>query len=45
MANKIGMYMENRGVNFIREAVPIRMEKADPNGKIIVYFKQGEQEL
>lgn len=39
MANKVGSYMENRGVNFIREAVPTRLEKPDPNGKIIVHYK------
>jgi thioredoxin reductase (NADPH) len=37
--------MENRGVKFIREAVPTRLEKPDPNGKIIVHYKQGDQEL
>ena len=37
--------MENRGVTFIREAIPTRLEKPDPNGKIIVHYKQGDQEV
>lgn len=37
--------MENRGVKFIREAIPTKLEKPDPNGRIIVTFKQGDQEL
>lgn len=39
MANKIAQYMENHGVKFIREAIPTRLEKLDPNGKIIAYYK------
>jgi hypothetical protein len=30
--------MENRGVTFIRDAIPTRLEKPDPNGKVIVYY-------
>lgn len=39
MANRVGAYMENRGVNFIREAIPTRLEKPNPDGKIIVHYK------
>lgn len=35
--------MENHGTKFIRECVPTKLEKPDPNGKIIVsYDCQGE---
>ena len=44
MANRIGTYMENHGVKFIRGAVPSKMEKPDPNGKIIVTYKTEEKE-
>jgi pyruvate/2-oxoglutarate dehydrogenase complex dihydrolipoamide dehydrogenase (E3) component len=36
--------MEHFGTKFIREAVPVRMEKPDPNGRIIVtYNHMGEE--
>jgi thioredoxin/glutathione reductase (selenoprotein) len=38
MANRIGKYMENHGTKFIQEATPMKLEKPDPNGKIIVSF-------
>lgn len=40
MANRIGQYMENYGTKFIRGAVPTKLEKPDPAGKIIVSFEQ-----
>ena len=33
MANKIGAYMEKAGVKFIRERIPIKLEKTD-DGRI-----------
>jgi thioredoxin reductase (NADPH) len=42
MANRIGTYMENHGVKFIRGAIPIKLEKADPAGRIVVHYKMGE---
>lgn len=40
MANRIATYMENHGTKFIRGAVPTKLEKADPNGKITVSYEQ-----
>jgi hypothetical protein len=31
MASKIGDYMEEHGVNFIKECLPISLEKVEPN--------------
>lgn len=39
MANRIGSYMENHGVKFIRGAVPTKLEKPDPAGKTIVTYQ------
>ena len=38
MANRIASYMENHGTKFIRGTVPEKLEKPDPNGKIIVTY-------
>ena len=38
MANRIGSYMENYGTKFIRGSVPLRIEKPDPNGRILVTY-------
>lgn len=38
MANKIGDYMEEEGINLIRECVPTKLEKLD-DGKIKVFAK------
>lgn len=38
MANRVGLYMEHYGVKFIREAVPTKLEKPDPNGRIVVTY-------
>jgi hypothetical protein len=38
MANRIGEYMENHGTKFIKEAVPIKLEKPNPDGKILVSY-------
>lgn len=44
MANKIGEYMEEEGVNFIRECVPYKMERVEEGqpGKIKVYAKYND---
>lgn len=39
MANRIGAYMEAYGTKFIKSAVPTKLEKPDPNGKILVSFE------
>ena len=39
MANRIGAYMENHGTKFIRGQIPTKLEKPDPNGKILVTFE------
>jgi thioredoxin reductase (NADPH) len=39
MANRIGTYMENHGTKFIRETVPTKLEKPDPNGRILVSYE------
>jgi len=44
MANRIGDYMEKHGTKFIHKAVPTKMEKPDPEGRIKVTYKQGEEE-
>jgi hypothetical protein len=38
MANRIGTYMENHGVKFIRGAVPNKLEKPTPEGRTIVSY-------
>jgi thioredoxin reductase (NADPH) len=38
MANRIGKYMENHGTNFIKGAIPTKLEKPDPAGRVIVTF-------
>ena len=43
MANRIGSYMENHGTKFIRGAVPVKLEKPDPNGKTLVTYEQEGQ--
>ena len=40
MANRIGQYMEAYGTKFIRGAVPTKLEKPDPAGKILVTWEQ-----
>lgn len=44
MANRIGNYMEAYHTKFIRGAVPVKLEKPDPAGKIVVTYKQGDEE-
>lgn len=44
MASLIGQHMELYHTKFIRGAVPVKMEKPDPNGQILVTFKDGEGE-
>ena len=39
MANRIGNYMEKYGTKFIREATPKKLEKPDPNGRILVTYE------
>jgi hypothetical protein len=39
MANRIGSYMENHGVKFIRGCIPSKLEKPDPSGKIMVTYE------
>jgi len=34
--------MEHYGTKFIRGAIPMKLEKADPNGKITVTYQFGE---
>jgi hypothetical protein len=36
--------MENHGTKFIKDAVPSKMEKPDPAGKIIVTYKINGQD-
>jgi len=44
MANLIGTHMELYHTKFIRGAVPTRIEKPDPEGKIIVTYQDAEGE-
>lgn len=45
MANLIGKHMELYHTKFIKGAVPSKMEKPDPEGKIHVTYKMGEQDV
>jgi hypothetical protein len=40
MANRIGAYMETHHTKFINGAVPTKLEKPDPTGKVIVTYEQ-----
>jgi thioredoxin reductase (NADPH) len=44
MARRIGKHMENHHTKFINEAVPAKLEKPDPAGKILVTYKVGDEE-
>lgn len=44
MANRIGTFMKDSHTKFIEGSTPSKLEKPDPEGKIIVTYKQGEQE-
>lgn len=39
MADRIGKYMENHHTKFIRGAIPTKLEKPDPAGKIQVTYE------
>lgn len=39
MAKRAGDYMESYGTKFIRNSVPVKLEKLDPNGKILVTYQ------
>jgi hypothetical protein len=42
MSSKIGDYMGNHGVNFIRQCVPTSLEKPEPDGRIVVKAKYAD---
>jgi len=44
MAERIGKYMEDHQTKFIKKAVPVKLEKPDADGKIVVTYKQGDEE-
>jgi thioredoxin reductase (NADPH) len=44
IANKIGAYMENQGIRFIKSAVPTEIS-LNSQGKKVVVYKQGEDEI
>lgn len=44
IANKIGDYMANQGVKFIKKAVPLEISLSK-EGKKIVRYQQGEDEI
>jgi len=44
MANMIGDHMALYHTKFIRGAVPVKLEKPDPNGQVLVTFKEGDEE-
>jgi thioredoxin reductase (NADPH) len=39
MANRIASYMEGYHTKFIRGAVPVKLEKPDPSGRILVTYE------
>jgi pyruvate/2-oxoglutarate dehydrogenase complex dihydrolipoamide dehydrogenase (E3) component len=43
MANRIGSYMESHHTKFIKGSVPTKLEKPEPNGKILVSYEQDGQ--
>jgi len=44
IAGKIGTYMQDHHTKFVREAVPTKLERADPNGPIkVTYLQKGEE--
>lgn len=38
MAERIGNYMENHGVKFIKGGIPVKLEKPDPSGRTLVTY-------
>lgn len=44
MADKIGDYMKDQGVKFLRNSVPTEI-KVNNKGEKVVTFKQGEEEI
>lgn len=44
MANKVGEYMQEHGMKFIKNAVPTEI-KVNSEGKKVVTYKQGEDEI
>jgi hypothetical protein len=40
MANRIGSYMENHGLKFIKGSVPTKLERPDPKQKVLVSYEQ-----
>lgn len=44
MANRIGTYMKAYHTKFIEKATPSKLEKPDPNGKILVTYQQGDEQ-
>lgn len=44
LANKVGDYMKESGMKFIRGAVPLKIE-LNSAGKKVVTYKQGEDEI
>ena len=46
MAERIGSYMENHKVKFIRGTVPKKLEKPNPDGRILVHYSlDGKDEV
>lgn len=44
MAERIGKYMEAYHTKMIKKATPKKLEKPDPEGKILVTYEQDGQE-
>ena len=44
MANKIEKYMASNNTRFIRSAIPKKLEKPEPDGKILVTYQQEEED-
>jgi thioredoxin reductase (NADPH) len=40
MAERIGQYMEDHHTKFIKKAVPVKLEKPNPDGRIVVTYEQ-----
>jgi thioredoxin reductase (NADPH) len=44
ISEKIGEYMEDKGIKFIKKAVPVSISQ-NSQGKKVVVYKQGEDEI
>ena len=44
-ADRIGDHLAHHNMNFIPDAVPVKLEKPDPDGRIFVTYSQDDEEM